>query len=82
MIADCFRQRGLEIDEALVEGRGILAVQGDHLGPRLASADDLESILLHSLDDSRTTALSGSRVKPSSGPARGERIMGVSVAPG
>ena len=38
MVADRFRQRRLEIDEALVEGRGILAVQGDHLGPRLASA--------------------------------------------
>jgi hypothetical protein len=53
MVANGFRQCRLEIDEAFVEGRGILAVQRDHLGPRLASADDLEGILFHSIDDSR-----------------------------
>jgi hypothetical protein len=53
MVANRFRQCRLEIDEGLVEARGILAVQRDHLGPRLTSADDLEGILFHSLDDSR-----------------------------
>src|ERR1700756_4981237 len=46
MVANRFCQCRLQIDEALVEGRGVLAVQGDHLGTRLTSADDLEGILL------------------------------------
>ena len=46
MVAHRFRQRSLDIDEAFVEGRGILAVQRDHLGARLASPEDLEGILL------------------------------------
>jgi hypothetical protein len=53
MVSNRFHQSRFEIEEALVEGRSILAVQGDHFGPRLASADDLEGILLHSLNDSR-----------------------------
>ena len=46
----------LEVEEALVEGRGILAIQGDHRRPRLATADDLERIMFYSFDLAAATA--------------------------
>ena len=46
------RPMQVQVDETLVEGRWILAVQGDHLGPRLAAADDLEGVSFYALDDS------------------------------
>jgi hypothetical protein len=45
MVANGFRQRRLKIEEPLVERRRILAVQGDHLRPRLTTPDDLEGLL-------------------------------------
>ncbi len=52
MVANRFGECRLEVEEALVEGRGILAIQRDHLRPRLATADDLERIMFYSLDHS------------------------------
>jgi hypothetical protein len=77
MVAHRFRQRSLDIDEAFVDGHR-LAVRCDHQGSRLASPEDLEGILLDALDDGRGHP----RSPASSGSAREERIMGVSVAPG
>jgi anti-sigma factor RsiW len=80
MVAHRFGQFRLQIDETLVQGRWILAIQGDHLGPRLPAADKA-SCSIPSMTAAAIT-LAGSRVNPSSGPAPDERIMGVSVAPG
>src|SRR5271169_4703799 len=51
MVADRFLNRGFELEEALVEGGRIVAVQSDHLGPRLATANNLEGILLYSFNN-------------------------------
>jgi hypothetical protein len=83
MVLHRFFQGRLQVQESLVDGRGVIAIERNHPGPRLAAADDLEGVRLDSLYDGvLATVEAGSREKPRSAPARFDCIIGVSVAPG
>jgi hypothetical protein len=77
-----FFERSLQAEEAFVDSGGIAAVQRDHLRSRFAAASDLERLGLHAGDNRICDRGRGSREKPSSGPARFDLIIGVSVPPG
>jgi hypothetical protein len=60
---------------------GLLAIECEHLSQGLAATDHLERPGFDAFRDG-ATAEAGSRVKPGSGPARFDFIVGVSVPPG
>ena len=82
MIAHRLAECWLEIKETLVQRCWILAIQGYHFGARFAAANDLKGSSSMPAMTALATVAAGSRVKPSSGPAFDDLIMGVSVAPG
>ena len=51
MIANRIAECWLEIKEALVERRWILAIQDDHFGARFAAANDLKGVILNASDN-------------------------------
>jgi hypothetical protein len=51
MIANRLAECWLEIKETLVERRGILAIEDDHLGARFAAANDFKGVFLDACDN-------------------------------
>jgi hypothetical protein len=61
---------------------GLLAIECEHLSQGLAATDYLDAPVSMPSAMASATAEAGSRVKPGSGPARFDFIIGVSVPPG
>jgi hypothetical protein len=51
MIANGLAECWLEIKETPVERRGIIAIQGYHLGARFAAANDFKGVFLDAYDN-------------------------------
>ena len=82
MILHGFLKNGLHTEHSLVDGRRVVAIERDHLRTGFAASDDFERICLDAGDRGIGDGRGGSRLKPSSEPARLVFIIGVSVAPG
>jgi hypothetical protein len=75
-------QSGLQAKESLVHRGRIIPVERDHLRARFTATDHVNALVSMPSTMAAATAEAGSREKPSSGPARLDFIIGVSVAPG
>ena len=71
-----------EIEEALVDGGWVVTVESDHLVACFSTARDLEGSGFDANDDRIRYRRSWLTTETSSGPARFDFIMGVSVPPG
>ena len=82
MILHRVLERRLQPEESLIYGRWVVTIERDHLCPRLAAADHLESIGLDPLDDGVGDRGGWLPREAELGPARFDFIIGVSVPPG
>lgn len=82
MISHRLFERRLQTAESFIYGERIVAIECDHLFAGLTATDYFEGIRLDAVEEALATADADSREKPSSGPARFDFIIGVSVLPG